>query len=252
MKIDFRQAETFRGTQLFRQADNKAYAYETSHGAADADGAPNAYHPGDLKKNCRKAKHIGLDCLSNAVYPDTSWWKDVLVADPHDRSKAFVQSGGPFAGFFVAMTSLRTPKGDKYDTATYVDATKVPYVVLPSGFEALPHVARQGDVGIAPHLGNGKVSAFIVGDSGGGSGAKLGEASIALFVALGGKNPNPRNGAGLPRGMILFPGWRRKGKGIWPRTNEDILDQAFDLASHTPGIDPTTIRQGPTGPKGRQ
>ena len=72
MKIDFSPAETFRGTQIFRQANNLAYAYETNHTAVDADGAPNAYHPDD----------IGLDALANAGYPHTNWWKDVLVPDP--------------------------------------------------------------------------------------------------------------------------------------------------------------------------
>jgi hypothetical protein len=244
MKIHFRPAEIFRGTQLYRQANNLAYAYETDHAAADADGAPNAYHPGDLHKNCVRDPHLGLDCLANAGYPSTSWWSDVLVPDPDQPSKAFVQPQGPFRGFLVAMTSLKKPNGNKYDTATYVDATKVPYVVIPSGFGSLPNVARQGDVGIATHLDSGKMTAFIVADAGGGSDAKLGEASIALFVALGGTNPNPRTGAGLPRGRIqyiLFPGSRKPGAGIWPRTNEDIRTQAFDLAAHTPEIEPEEV-----------
>src|SRR5690242_1677796 len=71
----FQPAEVFRGTQIFRLPDNSAYMYETTHTAADADGAPNAYHPGDLNKNCRRDTHIGLDCLANAGYPRASWWK---------------------------------------------------------------------------------------------------------------------------------------------------------------------------------
>jgi Fungal chitosanase of glycosyl hydrolase group 75 len=252
MKIHFRPAEIFRGTQIFRQAENLAYAYETNNAAADADGAPNAYHPGDLGKNCTRDTHIGLDCLGNAGYPKTTWWRDVLVADPRDPSKAFVQPSGPFKGFFVAMTSLRAPNGDKFSTSSYVDATKVPFVVIPSGFD-LPHVAGQGDVGIATHLASGKMTPFIVGDSGGGSDAKLGEASIALLVALGGRNPNPRTGAGLPKGAIqyiLFPGSRKRGAALWPRTNEDIRDQAFFLASHTQGIESDQIPtdEPPPGP----
>src|SRR5215510_523249 len=70
-KIHFRPSETFRGTQIYRQKDNLAYAYVTDHAAADADGAPNAYHPGDLNKSCRDP-HIGLDCLANAGYPNAS------------------------------------------------------------------------------------------------------------------------------------------------------------------------------------
>jgi len=229
MNIDFKPAEIFRGTRIFRQADNLAYAYETTNKPVDADGAPNAYHPDD----------IGLDLLANAGYPHTNWWKDVLVQDPNDPSKPFAQTSGHFEGYFVAMTSLRSPTGDKTDPETYVDATRFPYVVIPSGFEHLPNVARAGDVGFATHLASGMTTTFIVGDSGGGSGAKLGEGSIALFVSLGGQAPNPRNGAGVPPGKIqyiIFPNSRKAVPKIWPRANQDIHDQAMDLITKTPGI----------------
>jgi hypothetical protein len=229
MKIDFAPAETFRGTRIYRQKDNLAYAYETSHKAVDADGAPNAYHPQD----------IGLDFLQNAGYPNKSWWPDVLVPDKQDPSRAFVQPDGPFKGYFVCKTSLTAKGGNKFKPATYVDATRVPYVVIPSGFEKLSRVAKQGDVGLATHIDSGKTTAFIVGDAGGGDGAKLGEASIALFAALGGKNPNPRNGKGVPTGKIqyiLFPGSRLKDKERWPRTDQAIHDQVMKLISETPGI----------------
>jgi Fungal chitosanase of glycosyl hydrolase group 75 len=230
MNIDnFKPAETFRGTRIYRQANNLAYAYVTSYKAVDADGAPNAYHPDD----------IGLDLLANAGYPHSSWWKDVLVPDPSRPSKAYAQVSGEYEGYFVAMTSLRDPNGIHTDPATYIDATRFPYVVIPTGFESLPNVAKPGDVGFATHLPTGVTSTFIVGDSGGGSAAKLGEGSIALFVALGGQDPNPRNGSGVPSGKIqyiIFPGSRKQGAGIWPRTSHDIHDQAMDLISNTPDI----------------
>jgi hypothetical protein len=81
----FRPAEVFRATQIFRLPDNSAYMYETSHAAADADGAPNAYHPADLNKNCRRDPRVGLDCLANAGYPRASWWKEVLVVRDFPR-----------------------------------------------------------------------------------------------------------------------------------------------------------------------
>src|SRR5262249_26031631 len=158
MNIDFTPAETFRGTQILRQANNLAYAYETADAAVDADGAPNAYHPNDT----------GLDRLGNAGYPNTDWWDSVLVPDPNHPTKAYVQPSGPFAGYFVAMTSLRSPVGDVKSPATYVDATQVPYIVLPTGFINLPNVARPGDVGFATHLASGATTTFIVGDTGGG------------------------------------------------------------------------------------
>lgn len=247
MKLDFRKAEIFRGTQILRQASDLAYAYETAHAAADADGAPNAYHPDDLHKNCQKDPHVGLDCLANAGYPNSSWWRHVLVPDPNDDSdsKAFAQQGGPFTGYFVAMTVLRKPGGSKYDPATYVDSTNFPYVVIPMGFEKLPHVAGQGDVGFATHLASGRTAAFIVADAGGGADAKLGEGSLALYQALGFPNVNPRTGHGLPHDRIqyiLFPNSRKPAAAIWPRTNVDIHDQVVHLLKTTPGISATNER----------
>ena len=231
MDINFDAAETFRGTRIFRQASNLAYAYETSFAAVDADGAPNAYHPND----------IGLDALANAGYPHSSWWRDVLVPDPNHPSRPYVQPGGEHQGYFVSMTSLRAPQGERTDPDTYVDATRFPYVVLPTGFGGpnMGVVAKPGDVGIATHLNSLRTSTFIVGDSGGGTDAKLGEGSIALFIYLGGQAPNPRNGRGVPAGRIqyiIFPGSRKSGAGIWPRTNQDIHDQVMDLVANTPGI----------------
>src|SRR5262245_59757347 len=229
MQIDFQPAEMFRGTRIYRQANNLAYAYETSYKAIDADGAPNAYHPDD----------IGLDALANSGYPHTNWWKEVLAVDPSNTSRPFVQTSGTFEGYFISKTSLAQPAGNPVDTRTYVDATRLPYVVLPTGFQSLPHVARPGDVGLATHLASGMTTTFIVADTGGGSGAKLGEASIALFVGLGGQNPNPRNGSGVPPGKIqyiIFPNSRRPGSSLWPRTNQDIHDQVTQLISNTPGI----------------
>jgi hypothetical protein len=177
--------------------------------------------------------------IANAGYPDKDWWPKVLVQDPDDKSKAYVQRKGKYKGYFIAMTALKASKGDRFDLLTYVDSREFPYVVIPTGFEKLPNVAGQGDVGFATHLDSGKTTAFIVGDHGGGGKAKLGEGSIALFTALGGRNPNPRNGKGVPDGRIqyiLFPGSRRKGAARWPRTNKDIRDQVVDLIAKTPGI----------------
>jgi hypothetical protein len=135
------------------------------------------------------------------------------------------------------MTSLRDHNNhDAYDAAKYVDATKYPYVVIPSGFPtACSNAAKQGDVGYATYLPTGAATAFVVADSGGGSDAKLGEASIALYAALGFPNTNPRNGHGLPKGpiqYILFPGSRGRAPRLWPRTNDDIRSQVIDLLSN--------------------
>src|ERR671932_1212603 len=60
----------------------------TRHVALDADGSPRAYHPNDT----------GLDALANAGYPHKGW-KSVLVVDPNDHSRPYVQPNGPTKGY---------------------------------------------------------------------------------------------------------------------------------------------------------
>lgn len=240
MKVDFEPKEMFRGTRLLRHRQNLAYAYETTHTSIDADGAPNAYHPDDVGKNCTKDTHIGLDCPANAGYPKTKWWNSVLVVDPSNSKRPFRQPRGRYAGYFIAMTALRSPGGSPYEVGTYVDSREFSYVVIPTGFNKLRHVASQGDVGLATHLPTGKSVPFIVADYGGGTSAKLGEGSIALFEALGGVNLNARTGAGVPKGKIqyiLFPNSKLTGTAIWPRTKSDIRKQVMELIKTTSGIE---------------
>ena len=241
MRVKFKKGELFRGDRVWRQKQGQAYAYFTSHKPVCADGAPDAYHPDDVGKDCYNDPHIGLDCPRHAGYPNTSWWNLVLVRDPNDPSKAFVKDSGPYEGYFVCMTALRKHGGDKYDNATYVDASSVPYVVRPTGFENLPNVAKKGDVGIATHVPTGLQTAFIVGETGGGSKARLGESSIHLFELLGGQNVNARTGAGVPAGIIQYVVFNNSRPSNpadrWPRTNREIKEQAYALADSVDGID---------------
>jgi hypothetical protein len=121
----------FKGTTLYSTAPKTAYVYTTAHSRIDADGAPNAYHPDDVGKNCTKDPHRGLDCPANAGFPNTTWWRSVLIPDPADKSRPFIQSSGPFKGFFVAATWLADPSKSATDSSRYVDSTKVPYIVFP-------------------------------------------------------------------------------------------------------------------------
>jgi hypothetical protein len=236
---DFSQWMSFKGTKLFRNADKTAYAYKTTHSRIDADGAPNAYHPGDVNKHCTHDPHLGLDCPANAGYPNTNWWTSVLVVDPQDSSKAYVQPAGAFKGFLVAKTWLAaSPVIDNgLSAANYVDSTKVPYIVFPgSQFAGLAGTGNRGDVGIAWNLSNGKWTAFIVADKGGGDDAKLGEGSIALYEALGGHDINARNGAGVAPGEMLFVVFPRSAKTPrWPRTPSSIKEQADSLLASVGG-----------------
>lgn len=229
----------FKGTKLLRNTAKTAYVYVTGHSRVDADGAPNAYHPSDVGKNCAHDEHIGLDCPANAGFPNTDWWGSVLVPDPQDPSKPFVQPSGPTKGFFVATTWLSAPGVANTNPSKYVDSTKIPYLVFPgSTFSGLSGTGFKGDVGIAWHSQTGRSTAFIVADKGGGADAKLGEGSIALYEALGGQNVNARTGAGVAPGKVrflVFPGSRHAVDQSWPQSMESIKNQADNLLAEIGG-----------------
>lgn len=231
---------TFKGTEIWADIAHSVYAYRTGHKSVDADGAPNAYHPDDVGRNCFRAAQKGLDCVGNAGYPDTDWWQSVLVADPDEATKAFEQQDSAHKGYFVSMTWLQDEDNpDATDPAKYVDARSVPYLVFPgSTFATLKDTGWRGDVGFAFHATNGKATAFVVADQGGGEHARLGEGSIALFEALGGRHVDPRDGTGLPGGAVVyvvFPGSRKQIPDLWPRTNAAIDRQAQELLAAAGG-----------------
>jgi len=220
---------TYNGLQLSRLPDETAYLFQTAHKAFDADGAPNAYHP----------DNIGLDNTANAGWPNSTWWPDVLVPDPADLSKPYVQPDGPFAGFFIARTTLSDASLPETDIRKYVDATTVPYLVFPGAFSAMRGTGFIGDLGFAINRATGDSSAFIVADKG-PTNADLGEMSIALAEALGGRNVNPRNGAGAPRGeilYILFPRSVQQRAKPWPLDAASLDAKARALLEAAGGID---------------
>jgi hypothetical protein len=215
----------YRGTAIRRTADRRAYLYLTARKSVDADGAPNAYHPDDVNGGACTDHGTGLECPANAGYRsnhgvgNSSWWPSVLAADPNDPDFAYRQPGGPHAGFFVSKTALnRAGQGDPLSPASYVDAATIPYVVMPGDFHAMPGTGRMGDIGFALNLDNGTTTPFVFGDVGPDD-AYLGEASIAFWQALGGNDPNPRNGAGVPGGTIAYVAFPRSSLEVdlgWP------------------------------------
>jgi len=202
--------QEYRGTQLWKIPDSAAYFYVVNRMSIDADGAPNAYHPDD----------IGLDALINAGYPRGAWRSILVVARPLNRP--FIQPDGEFAGYFVSMTTLQDATLPVTDVRRYVDSTRVPYLVFPGAFFALRGTGNFGDLGAARQLESGKESPAIVADKGPRN-APLGEVSIRLAENLGGRNVNPRNGAGMPRGSfayVVFP--TSKSQPPWPVTAEQL------------------------------
>jgi hypothetical protein len=159
----------------------------------DADGAPNAYGPNNR----------GLDFTANAVRGGR-----FLSVALHPDGRPVIQRSGRFKGFYVSTTSLHNAAGSPTNPGTYVDARKIPYIVLPPEFMKQFGVAL-GDLAVVTNQRNGKSSFAIFADV--GPHGKIGEGSVALARALG-LNDDPRHG-GTANASIAYLVFPRSGLG---------------------------------------
>jgi hypothetical protein len=199
--------EPERDIPIGRLPGTAAFFYESGM-TIDADGAPNAYHP----------DNTGLDDLSNAGSPG-SW--EGLAKD--GDGEPFIQGpNDPFPGYYVSATALADRSKPANDPTRYVDASKIPFLVLPGGM-ARQLGARPGDFAVVFNERNGKSSYAIFGDV--GPWDRIGEGSMALAENLGVRS-DARNG-GARRGIVylVFPG---SGNGR-PRTIEEIQAEGEKL-----------------------
>jgi Fungal chitosanase of glycosyl hydrolase group 75 len=192
--------EPGRDIPIGRVAGSSAFFYESGM-TIDADGAPNAYHP----------DNTGLDDLANAGTPGR--WEG--LAKDADGEPIIQGPNDPFPGYYVSATALADRSKPFNDPTRYVDASKIPFVVLPGGM-ARQLGARPGDFAAVFNQRNGKGSFAIFGDV--GPYDRIGEGSVALAENLGIRS-DARNG-GARRGILylVFPG---SGNGR-PRTIEEI------------------------------
>ena len=192
--------EPERNIPIGRLPGSSAFFYESGM-TIDADGAPNAYHP----------DNTGLDDLANAGTP--GGWEG--LAKDADGEPIIQGPNDPFPGYYVSATALADRSKPANDPTRYVDASKIPFVVLPGGM-ARQLGARPGDFAVVFNQRNGKSSYAIFGDV--GPYDRIGEGSMALAENLGIRS-DARNG-GARRGILylVFPG---SGNGT-PRTIEEI------------------------------
>lgn len=206
-----RDGQRTRETPIWQVSGSQAFFF-LSGMTIDADGAPNAYHP----------DNIGLDDLINAGTPDH--WDGIMT---NGEGQPIVQGqNDPYPGYYVSCTSLSDRTKAASDPTRYVDATKIPYVVLP-GWVANQGGARLGDFAYVVNLANGKSSYAIFADVG-----TLGEGSVALADNLGIWS-NAREGG--RRGGILylvFPGSGNRQ----PRAVEEIQRETEKLLQDWGGI----------------
>jgi len=155
----------------------------TSGMSIDADGSPRAYHP----------KNIGLDDLKHAG-SDGKWW-----ALATREGKPVVQK----SGYYVSTTSLQDFRYTPWDQRRYVNAEKIPYIVLPPKVKKIGKVSL-GDLVVVYNTYNHHWTYAIYADT--GANTRIGEGSIALAKLLG-VNADARTG-GIKQGIVylVFPG----------------------------------------------
>jgi Fungal chitosanase of glycosyl hydrolase group 75 len=190
---------------IWQFRDSGAFFF-TSGMTIDADGAPNAYN----------AENTGLDDLANAGAP--GHWEGIL--QDKDGNPLVQGPGDPFPGYYISCTALADWTRPLNDPARFVDASKIPYIVLP-GEVARQSGARVGDFAVVVNLWNGNYSYAIFADVG-----TLGEGSIALANNLG-ISSNARHG-GTWWGVLylVFPGsgdHRPKSLDEIDRTSQKLL-----------------------------
>jgi hypothetical protein len=166
----------------------------------DADGSPRAYNPESSK---------GLDSLANAGRPG-DWW-GIATNNGRASGDPIIQGeSDPAPGFYVSTTSLEDFAFAENRQDRYVDASTVPFVVLPGG---MGMGITLGDLCFVYNKANGDSASAIYADTGPCN--QIGEGSIALAKALQ-VPPDARTG-GVSAGIIyvVFPG---SGKGYQEKT----------------------------------
>jgi hypothetical protein len=207
-----RDRQRFREVPIWQLPGSQAFFF-VSGMTIDADGAPNAYGPDDT----------GLDDLANAGVP-THW--DGIITD-EDGNPLIQGESDPFPGYYISCTSLSDLRKKFTDPTRYVDAAKIPYVVLPNDL-ADHGGARLGDFAVVMNLRNGKSSYAIYADIG-----TTGEGSIALADNLGIWSDARRGGQSDGILYLVFPG----SGNLQPRAIDEIQSEAEKLLMNWGGLE---------------
>ena len=212
--------ETVGNVSVYKTSPFPAVIYQSGL-AVDADGSPFAYHP-------EPDSDKGLDYLVNAGSPG-DWWGIATENGQSSGTPVIQGANDPAPGYYVSTTSLEDPNYSSTDPRAYVNASEIPFIVLPLGHDNFG--GAMGDMGAVVNLSNGDVSYVIAADAGPDN--QLGEGSVALAKALG-VNSSPKDG-GASSGIAycFFPG---SGNGR-PQTLENINKIGAKLFAEFGGVD---------------
>ena len=188
-----------KAPEVTQQPDGSV-VFVTKELRVDADGAPNSYlvNGKGLSRTCD-----GVAAIVNGralTTKDKDWqsqcqtaWANAVATKnytnvrifgfSHDKANVPIlqRTGDPLPNVaFRTETTLAVAGAPKNSQNEFVDATRIPYVVLPGWFEKKFKVSP-GDLVMVYRPQNGAVTFAVFGDEGG-----LGEASVKLHFNLGG------------------------------------------------------------------
>ncbi|GAB3519387.1 hypothetical protein GCM10027442_41100 [Emticicia fontis] len=133
----------------------------------------------------------------------TLLWQSVLVKDKNGKPCVF--KTGANKGYFGSKTAVNNgPIADKgeCDCNYYLDATKIPGMVLPGGKNALTKFgAQKEDLVVAYNLENKQLVFAIIGDTGPAS--NLGEGNIKMNSLLKNVTDYPQNRKGINAALTV-------------------------------------------------
>lgn len=187
----------------------------------NTDGAPNSYHPDDLKGAQKAINNIanGVSIRDRAgrtlgyaetlrvfgQFRDNDWrapdgyritWGNVIAArQVQKRTIPCIFQSGDYKGYFGSLTRLQNglPANQvgECEVANQLDERFVPALVMADGQNPLRDFGvKVGDLVVALNPGNRVVKAAVVGDT--GPEDNLGEGSVALNMALLQRQQQPK------------------------------------------------------------
>lgn len=157
----------------------------------DADGSPHAYHP---------VNSMGVDDIRNAK--DKAGNFVGVLTDKQGRP--LVQGADdPAPGYYISPTTLILPGFSSTSQRQFVNAEKVPFIVVPPQAISLPAEIVMGCAGRLTHLLTGEKVDLLVADKGPKS--RAGEASMQAAKRMG-IGSNPRSG-GEDEPHFLYEFW---------------------------------------------
>lgn len=156
----------FQGISVYQDPAPGNRIHYISDLSVDVDGAEHSYRLDNM------ASKGALDDIKNSAgYPNSSW-QNVLVRDPKNPNKPYVDENG----FCVSMTSYQREGFGSLDRRRYLDADKIPYAVIPGRIRKLCRGVLLGCKARITDTVDDRAIDCVCGDF---SGSNIGEASQA-------------------------------------------------------------------------